>query len=313
MPSTIVAIFALFLMVQALEDSDVLQVANLMTKGLLKDSPQPNKICIALHCSLAFAECVANTQCRNTIACNAKCVDKSNDQACNLLCELSVGYGSAVYKKSMQCMVDNHCIPKSNVTDGKCLVTDDQTIQNLTDMHQVAGRWWILKGLNCGQPGWPAGFDFFPCQYDDFIPGENGEFGTDHIGYCGGSNNSCATPMLKTVANWTISKPGVLAHIYLDPPLTPQDEEWRVISFPHPDWMLYVYCGSTPMGAYAGGSIVSKTATHIDQIPKWVEDIFRETALKFNFSIDAMCISDTSKCEDPFGPKQRAEPASFLV
>ena len=39
---------------------------------------------------------------------------------------------------------------------------------------------------------------------------------------------------------------------YTDPPLKPQTEEWRVLSWPHPDWMLYIYCGSTPTGPYAG-------------------------------------------------------------
>merc|ERR1740123_1996184 len=157
------------------------------------------------------------------------------------------------------------------------MATDDQTIRNLTDNAQVAGRWWILKGLNCGQPGWPAGFDYFPCQYDDFVPGPDG-MGIDHIGYCGGRNNSCTTPMLRTVANFSILKPGVLTHIYTDPPLKPQDEEWRVLSFPHPDWMLYIYCGSTPLGPYGGGSVVSRTAKRIDQIPAWVEKIFKQKA-----------------------------------
>jgi hypothetical protein len=223
-----------------------------------------------------------------------------------LLCELTYGYNSTEYKTNMQCIVDHGCIPKAQESDGICLATDQETVQNLTSMEQVAGRWWILKGLNCGQEGWPAGFDFFPCQYDDFVPGENGNLGVDHIGYCGGKNNTCTTPMLRTVANWNVTKPGVLSHVYTDPPLKPQDEEWRVLSFPHPDWMLYIYCGSTPMGPYAGGSIVSRTSQHISEIPKWVEDIFRKTATRFNFDIDSMCISDTSKCEDPFGTNHRS-------
>ena len=44
----------------------------------------------------------------------------------------------------------------------------------------------------------------------------------------------------------------VPTHRYTDPPLKPQTEEWRVLSWPHPDWMLYIYCGSTPTGPYAG-------------------------------------------------------------
>jgi hypothetical protein len=268
--------------------------------------PEPDQVCISLHCGVQIGKCLFDKQCRAAVACNAKCQGKRNEQACNLLCELTYGYNSTAYKENMQCMVDHNCIPKSNETDGKCLATDEETLQNVTQMEQVAGRWWILRGLNCGQPGWPAAFDFFPCQYDDFVPGKDGNMGVDHIGYCGGSNNSCSTPMLRTVANWNVTKPGVLSHVYTDPPLKPQDEEWRILSFPHPDWMLYIYCGSTPMGAYGGGSIVSKTATHISEIPKWVETIFRAKAKQHNFDIDTMCISDTSKCEDPFGPGRQS-------
>ena len=56
---------------------------------------------------------------------------------------------------------------------------------------------------------------------------------------------------------------------YTDPPLKPQTEEWRVLSWPHPDWMLYIYCGSTPTGPYAGQhevhclDILSNMHTHL--------------------------------------------------
>merc|ERR1719410_313223 len=211
-------IFTCLLVLQAAAAaSSIKQAPDPMLKALLEGSPKPDQKCIVNHCLKFYFQCFFNTDCLKALWCNVQCLNKPNDQACNLLRELSSGYKSTAYRGAMQCMVDNKCIPPTNETDGKCLATDTQTIQNLTDMHQVAGRWWILKGLNCGQPGWPAGFDYFPCQYDDFIPGENGQDGIDHIGYCGGSNNTCATPMLKTVANWTIKKPGVLTHIYLDP------------------------------------------------------------------------------------------------
>ena len=46
--------------------------------------------------------------------------------------------------------------------------------------------------------------------------------------------------------------PDPLLYRYTDPPLKPQIEKWRVLSWPHPDWMLYIYCGFTPTGPYAG-------------------------------------------------------------
>ena len=65
--------------------------------------------------------------------------------------------------------------------------------------------------------------------------------------------------------------------------------------WPHPDWMLYIYCGSTPTGPYAGGSVVAREPIRTaGAIPGWVEDIFRAKAKEFNFDDDEMCISDDS-------------------
>jgi hypothetical protein len=60
--------------------------------------------------------------------------------------------------------------------------------------------------------------------------------------------------------------------------------------------MLFIYCGETPAGPYAGGSVVSRTARSITAIPPDIELDFVETAKKFGFDYYEMCISDTSSC-----------------
>jgi len=35
--------------------------------------------------------------------------------------------------------------------NGACLAQNNDTVTTLTKMDQVMGKWWILKGLNCGQ------------------------------------------------------------------------------------------------------------------------------------------------------------------
>ena len=64
--------------------------------------------------------------------------------------------------------------------------------------------------------------------------------------------------------------------------------------------MLYIYCGFTPTGKYAGecsmrtlevisvfchagGSVVTRSARTADAIPAYVEALFRFTALRFKF------------------------------
>ena len=66
--------------------------------------------------------------------------------------------------------------------DGKCLAQDNQNVTTLATMSQVEGKWLILKGLNCGQAGWPAGFDYFPCQRDEFVM-DAGSKWVDHVAY----------------------------------------------------------------------------------------------------------------------------------
>ena len=71
-----------------------------------------------------------------------------------------------------------------------------------------------MRGLNCGQKGWPAGFDYFPCQRDEFVMADDGSW-IDHIAYCGGKNNTCQTPIVFTVANVSLTSPGVMTHWYV--------------------------------------------------------------------------------------------------
>ena len=118
--------------------------------------------CILANCSKPAITCLLDTLCREAVICNYKCQGKTDEEACNLLCELTFGYSSTKYRNLMQCMSDHGCFPKAP-PDGTCLANDTDTIRNFTDMAQARGKWWILRGLNCGQKGWPGGFDYFPC------------------------------------------------------------------------------------------------------------------------------------------------------
>ena len=165
--------------------------------------------CVLANCTVPTLQCLTESHCSRAVLCNAKCFGKATNEACNLLCELTYGYNSSKYRNVLQCMSDHECLPAAP-SDGVCLANNTDTIKNLTDMAQVKGKWWIIRGLNCGQPSWPAGFDYFPCQRDEFVM-ENGTW-IDHIAYCGGKNNTCETPMCHTVANVSLTSPGVMTH-----------------------------------------------------------------------------------------------------
>merc|ERR1711907_637439 len=198
----------------------------------------PGNKCIQANCSSQAKACGTEWSCIKAGACNANCAlpwHKKDRESCNLLCELSYGYNSTKYRDLMQCMSDHGCLPLTKKSDGICLANDTDTIKNLTSLSQIPGKWWIVRGRNCGQNSdWPAGFDYFPCQRDDFVL-ENGAW-IDHI----------------------------------------------------------AYCGATPTGPYAGGSVVSRTGRKPSDIPKYVETIFRAKAKEFKFDYDKMCLSDDS-------------------
>lgn len=256
-------------------------------------NPSPSIGCILTKCGGPGLHCMADKQCRSALECDAKCQHATDVNGCNLICELTAGYNSSLYHNVLQCAVDNGCFPQ-NPPDGSCLANDTDAVANLTDMSQVSGKWWILKGLNCGQSGWPGAFDWFPCQRDEFVF-EDGKW-VDHISYCGGKNNTCTTPIVNTVADAKITSPGVMTHWYTDPPLKPQIEEWRVLSWPHPDFMLYIYCGHTPLGPYAGGSVVSRTVKTMSGVPSDALRQMEAVASRFGFDIDDMCESDVRSC-----------------
>jgi hypothetical protein len=86
--------------------------------------------------------------------CNQRCLKSEDAAACNLLCQLTIGYENVKYKSNyyysvmialLRCMAVNDCLPKLP-PDGKCLAKHQDGIKELTDLKQVEGSWWILKG-----------------------------------------------------------------------------------------------------------------------------------------------------------------------
>ncbi len=282
------------LAVSILASSATILLGVMVASNSLPQLPGNMNQCIIANCSTPLKHCALDFTCVKAMVCDAKCqLEKAADN-CNYLCEIDY-MNSTTYRNVVQCMVDHKCIPKMK-PDGVCLANDSEALQNITSMSQVQGKWWVLKGINCGQKGWPAGFDYLPCQRDHFF--KEGSDWINHVAYCAGSNSTCTTPIVYTRANVTIPSPGVLSNSYMDAPLLPQIENFKVISWPHPDWMLFVYCGATPMGKYAGGSLISNSSRSILDIPPYVDRIFSSVAQKFNFSYEEMCITDATKCTD---------------
>ena len=73
-----------------------------------------------------------------------------------------------------------------------------------------------------------------------------------------------------------------------------QVEPWVVISKPHEDYLLMLWCGSNPVLKYAGGILMSRNNDY-EQMPKEIEEIFREAAKKHGVDLDKdMFVNDNS-------------------
>ena len=263
--------------------------------------------CGLTKCTFEMILCALDPSCLATLECNAACSSSgaaAEQQACNLVCQLEQGDGNELYSALVQCFATNGCLPTlSEGTDGRCLVTDENIDQVyvLDSVAELQGTWLEVRGRNCGVTGsgWEGGYDHLPCRASSWV--FNGNQWWYHTSFCAPSDSgSCsdAGPVhLIAEPIQSTQTPGLLEVNYVNPPLQPQEEQWYVLSKPHPDWIMYNYCGSTPAGFYAGVNVMTRASEASDAaMPVEVEAAFRQAALDFGFSYDDMCVTDQSQC-----------------
>lgn len=215
-------------------------------------------------------------------------------------------------------MVENDCMPKYE-DDGKCLATDDQALQSITDIADVSGDWWVLKGQNCGQDDvWRGAYDWYPCQHGRFVKvGTTDQDWINNTTYCNGKDSTCTSEIIVTIPKLSLISPGVVRHDYPEgeAPIVPQVngegldkvlveyylelqiEDWKFVAFPHPDWALVIWCGSNPVLKYNGAFVVSRYRS-LEFLEQGTEDQLRKSASEFGIDFDAMCISDNTNCKE---------------
>jgi hypothetical protein len=271
------------------------------------DSDLELLMCGLTNCTLQMVLCILEPACRDTLACNSECGSAgahSQQQACHLVCQLAQGRMSAIYGSLVQCFANNACLPTLPAgTDGQCLVTSENIhkVHVLESFDEIEGTWLEIRGLNCGVPGsnWEGGYDALPCASDSWV--HIAQQWWYHTSFCApAENSSCSEKgVVHLIAEPRLSEQeaGLLEVFYTNPPLQPQHERWYILSRPDPDWIMYTYCGSTPIGEYAGVNIMTRSPEPSNAaMPPDVEAAFRQAARDFNFAYDDMCITDQSAC-----------------
>ena len=140
--------------------------------------------------------------------------------ACAYICEMTDGYENAPFLDLIECFVQQRCL-YDYPRDGICLGQDGDVVKTIKSLDQVAGDWWVIRGLNCGYGDYPGGYDGYPCQHERFIRQPNGQW-INNVTYCAGEKDECVSRMIVTIANITLPEPGVVRHEYTDAPLAPQ-------------------------------------------------------------------------------------------
>lgn len=264
-------------------------------------------LCGLNNCQLQMLLCLLDPACRETLACNAECGAggaQSEQQACHLFCQLAQGEESEIYSLLVQCLASGGCLPTlPEGTDGQCLVTGESIhkVHVLASLDEIEGTWREVRGRNCGVPGsnWEGGYDALPCRSSSWVC--NAGQWWYHTSFCApaedGSCSDKGSVHLLAEPRLSDQQPGLMEVFYVNPPLQPQQERWYVLSRPDPDWIMYTYCGSTPVGEYAGVNVMTRVPEPSNAaMPPEVEAAFRQAAGEFGFSYDDMCITDQSQC-----------------
>jgi len=255
--------------------------------------------CALQNCGSKIMTCLQDSKCRETTQCINKCTieqPKEKVASCAYICEMVEGYENEPFEDSLKCMMEYNCMA-DYPRDGICKGNDNDAVQSITSLDQVAGDWWVIRGLNCGFGDYPGGYDGYPCQHERFIQhGSNGQW-INNVTYCAGEADKCISPMIVTIANVSMPSPGVIHHSYTDAPLAPQEEDWRILSWPNQgDYMFLLWCGKLPVLEYNGGIVMSRKRSE-DEMPKEVLQEFISLAAKhgINYYTD-LCPSNSHHC-----------------
>jgi len=250
--------------------------------------------CMILHCGLEMTACYFEQECFDTLQCMQECKDRPDMNPCWFECQMTLGILSEKFSAFVQCIGEHGCFPEIP-PDGDCLAGPEDTVQDITSLDQVAGDWWVVRGVNCGQDThWSGAYDWLPCQHARYIQLED-DYWVNNTTYCGGRDSVCTTKQFVTAPKATLVSPGVIRIDYDDTPLLPQVENWHLVSMPDPNFMLVMWCGTNPALDYNGGFLLSRGRTQDGLTPE-SEATLRAVSERLGVSWDSMCITDNTQC-----------------
>ena len=60
---------------------------------------------------------------------------------------IPLGYENEAFEDAMNCMIEGSCI-SNYPKDGYCVADNEDGDKSLTDLKQLEGDWWVIRGKN---------------------------------------------------------------------------------------------------------------------------------------------------------------------
>jgi len=230
-------------------------------------------------CASQTEKCLLEKKCRKGLLCSMNCGIKYERDPlklgpCEFGCQLLFTQNDKTFLSLLHCMITTGCLSKMP-DNGECRLKPTDGLKNITSMEQMQGNWWVARGVN-------NQIDTIPCQMNRIQPVANGEW----FANCTLNDTLSKPPQeVRTVPKVKMDPPGTMTAIY--DVGTNQVEYWTIISFPHPEWMFMLWCGSNDIISYAGGIVQTLNPNkQYSDIPPWVEDLFRQAAAEYGLRYD---------------------------
>lgn len=244
-------------------------------------------ICIMTHCIVPSMKCMMESVCHEALTCIQGADYSKPGQMLN--CEVRSAMKGSISELTTltECIYENGCQPMMP-DDGVCKVDHTSGQANLTDPSAIEGEWWAIKGFN-------PHYDNLRCQHNRYHFDKASQQWVNNVTWV--DDDVASKPVIGTIPTVTAPYPGYFVHVY---PEMDQTEPWVVVSKPHDDYMVMLWCGENPAMKYAGGIVVSKHKT-ADGMPKWVDDAIRERVTAHGIDYDKWFLNDNSECIDGDG------------
>jgi len=244
--------------------------------------------CLLYHCWKPMVTCVIDGECRTQLMSLGDCVLKGGDAM--MLCCIDVfSQPNEKLMAMMSSIGKSGCMP--DPVPNCALPTNRKQIAPVS-LADLEGDWYVVRGYS------PV-YDCFSGQRYSFHRISETVSTYDYTYFPKDKDTptliKCTTTAIPFSPGETKICPGRFRVNYTAYGM-PGIDDWFVLSHPNSDYLLIYYCGASPMDAYVGGIVLSRSLdTNIpEDILKKFEDALANAGIADPISLDDFCTPDNT-------------------